>query len=144
ITNKHPSLAVTAASALETTWRNLEREGLAVDDISEKQILLLFDRLAEEKFAKEAIEELLTWLAKNQEKSVDDAITDLGLGVISRKELKSIIDKIVESNASMVTERGERAIGPLMGMVMKEVRGRADGKLVNKLLQNAVKAHLMN
>ncbi|MFX1508769.1 MAG: Glu-tRNA(Gln) amidotransferase subunit GatE [Promethearchaeota archaeon] len=144
ITNKHPSLAVTAASALETTWRNLEREGLAVDDISEKQILLLFDRLAEEKFAKEAIEELLTWLAKNQEKSVDDAITDLGLGVISRKELKSIIDKIVESNASMVTERGERAIGPLMGMVMKEVRGRADGKLVNELLQNAVKAHLMN
>ncbi|MFX1565299.1 MAG: Glu-tRNA(Gln) amidotransferase subunit GatE [Promethearchaeota archaeon] len=144
ITKQHPSFAVTAASTLETIWRNLEREGVAVDDIEEEQILLLFDRLAEGKFAKEAIEELLTWLAQNPDKSVDNAIIDLGLGTISRSELKIMIDKIVEVNASMVTERGERAIGPLMGLVMKEVRGRADGKLVSELLQTAVKALLKN
>jgi glutamyl-tRNA(Gln) amidotransferase subunit E len=142
ITKKHPSLAVTAASALETAWRNLEREGITVDDIPEEQILFLFDRLAEEKFAKEAIEELLTWLAQHPEKSIDDAIADLGLGVITRSELKAMIEKIVRANASMIAGRGERAIGPLMGIVMNEVRGRADGKLVNELLQNAVNAHL--
>jgi len=139
---KHSELAVIAASTLETTWRNLEREGIGVDDIPEGQILLLFDRLAENKFAKEAIEELLTWLAKHPEQCVDDAITDLGLDVIPQTELKVVVDRIVKTNLAMVAERGERAIGPLMGLVMKEVRGRADGKLVNELLQNAVRAQL--
>jgi len=91
--------------------------------------------------AKEAIEDLLTWLAKQPKESVDKAIQDLGLGVISEEELKSVIKRIVEANATMVTERGERAIGPLMGLVMKEVRGRADGKLVSELLRSAVQAH---
>jgi glutamyl-tRNA(Gln) amidotransferase subunit E len=140
IIQKHPKLAVTAASTLETNWRNLEREGIKVDDIPEKQVLLLFDRLAEEKFAKEAIEDLLTWLAQHPTQSVDKAIQDLGLGVISKDELKSIIERIVETNSAMVAERGDRAIGPLMGLVMKEVRGRADGKLVSELLRSAVKA----
>jgi glutamyl-tRNA(Gln) amidotransferase subunit E len=142
IVTRHPEIAVTVASALETIWRNLEREGVNVEDIPEEQIVLLFDRLAAEQFAKEAIEELLTWLAQHPEKTVDDAITDLGLGVISRNELKGIIDRIVKANATMVSERRERAIGPLMGLVMKEVRGRADGKLVSDLLQKAVKAQM--
>ena len=138
IIRKHPKLAVTAASTLETTWRNLEREGIKVDDVPEEQVLLLFDRLAEEKFAKEAIEDLLTWLAQHPIQSVDTAIQDLGLGVISKEELKSVIERIVKTNAAMVAERGDRAIGPLMGLVMKEVRGRADGKLVSELLQSAI------
>jgi len=28
------------------------------------------------------------------------------------------------------------AIGPLMGMAMKKLKGKADGKLVNKLLKD--------
>ena len=142
IIKKHPDLAVTAASTLETTWRNLEREGINVDDIPEEQLLLLFDRLAEEQFAKEAIEALLTWLAQHPQQSVDDAIQDMELGVISQDELEAIITEIVQANATMITERGERALGPLMGMVMKEVRGRADGQLVNQLLRKAVKAQM--
>ncbi|TRO55354.1 Glu-tRNA(Gln) amidotransferase GatDE subunit E, partial [Candidatus Bathyarchaeota archaeon] len=142
IITQHPELAVTVAAALESTWRNLEREGVDVEGIPEEQIALLFDRLAAEQFAKEAIEELLTWLAQHPEKTVDDAVVDLGLGVISHSELKGIIDQIVKANAAMVAERGERAVGPLMGLVMKEVRGRADGKLVNKLLQDAVKTQM--
>jgi glutamyl-tRNA(Gln) amidotransferase subunit E len=142
IVTRHPELAVTVASALETTWRNLEREGVNVEDIPEEQIILLFDRLATEQFAKEAIEELLTYLAQHPEKTVDNAVEDLGLGVISRAEIKGIIDQIVKANATMVAERGERALGPLMGLVMKEVRGRVDGKLVSELLQKAVKAQM--
>lgn len=42
----------------------------------------------------------------------------------------------------MIKERGERAIGPLMGLVMKEVRGRADGKIVNDLLRAAIQTHI--
>jgi glutamyl-tRNA(Gln) amidotransferase subunit E len=142
VIKKHPELAVTVASTLETTWRNLEREEINVDDISEDQLLLLFDRLAKKKFAKEAIEDLLTWLAQHPEKAVDDAIESLGLGAISQNELQAIVERIVDANSPMVEERRERAVGPLMGMVMKEVRGRADGELVNRLLRETVQTHL--
>jgi len=62
IAQKHSDLAVTIAATLETLWTNLEREGVAVDDIPEAQVVLLFTRLAEGRFAKEALENLLTWL----------------------------------------------------------------------------------
>ncbi len=142
ITKNHPQLAVTVAASLETTWRNLEREGVAVDDIPEDQIILIFDKLAENRFAKEAIPDLLTWLAKNPKAAVEDAVQNLGLGAISKEELKAIVDNIMKANSKMISERGERAMGPLMGMVMKEVRGRADGKLVNELLLSAIKRQL--
>lgn len=142
IIEKHPELAVTTASTLETTWRNLEREGINVDDIPEKQILLLFDRLAEKKYAKEGIEDLLIWLAQHPSKSVDDALQELELGVIPQDELEVIINELVQANLMMVKERGERAIGPLMGMVMEKVRGRADGKIVNRLLRSTIQHQL--
>ncbi|MFX1539644.1 MAG: Glu-tRNA(Gln) amidotransferase subunit GatE [Promethearchaeota archaeon] len=142
ITKEHPELAVIVASTLETLWRNLEREEIAVDNISEQQIVLLFDRLAQNQFAKEAIPDLLTWLANNPENAVDEGIEALGLGMISQKELEVIVLKIAKTNKEMISERGERAIGPLMGKVMNEVRGRADGKLVNELLRLAIRKQL--
>lgn len=144
IIKKHPKLAVTVASTLETTWRNLEREGIAIDDIQENQISQLFDHLAKNHFAKEAIADILTWLANHPTATIVDATKELKLDAISKDELKTIIDRIVEANKRMLAERGDRAIGPLMGIVMKEVRGRADGKLVNALLRTAIRAQLEN
>ncbi len=84
----------------------------------------------------------MTWLAEHPNTTVDEAVQNLGMGAISRDELKVIVEKIVKANKKMITERGDRALGPLMGMVMKEVRGRADGKLVNELLRTAIRAQL--
>ncbi|MFW9832149.1 MAG: Glu-tRNA(Gln) amidotransferase subunit GatE, partial [Candidatus Thorarchaeota archaeon] len=126
ISKKHPELAVIVASTLETLWRNLEREGVEIDNIPEDQIVILFNYLAEDRFAKEAIEDILIWIAQHPGASVDDALQKLDLRPISKDELQAIVDRIVQSNNKMILDRGERAIGPLMGMVMKEVRGRAD------------------
>jgi len=142
IAHHHPELAVTVAATLETLWTNLEREGVAVDDIPEEQIFLLFTRLSEGRFAKEALEDLLTWLGRHLTSTVDEGIQELGLTTITKNELRTIIENIVSQNAAMVKERGDRAMGPLMGLVMKEVRGRADGKLVNELLRRVIQAHL--
>ena len=115
---------------------------MAVDHISEEQILLLFTRLSEGRFAKEALEDLLTWLGQHLTSTVDEGIQELGLTTITKDELRTIIETIVFQNTAMVKERGDRAMGPLMGLVMKKVRGRADGKLVNELLRTAIQAHL--
>jgi glutamyl-tRNA(Gln) amidotransferase subunit E len=142
IASKHPKIAVIAAATLESSWRSLEREGVQVDDIPEEQIGILFDKLVEGKFAKEAIPELLTHLASHPENTIDDAIIKLGLGHLSRNELTAIVKEVVKSNLALIKERQERAIGPLMGLVMEQVRGRADGKLVSELLRAAIRVYL--
>ncbi len=139
IAEKHTKVAVTIAATLESTWVSLDREGVEIEKISEEQIPILFDRLVEGKFAKEAIPDILTWLASNPNRTIDDAIQSLNLGGITREQLSEIVEKIVKENQEMVIERKERALGPLMGLVMKQVRGRVDGKLVSELLNASIR-----
>ena len=47
-------------------------------------------------------------------------------------------DKGLPEIKKLIQEKGERAIQPLMGLVMKEVRGKADGKLVMEILKKTV------
>ena len=142
IATKHRNLAVVAAATLESTWRSLDREGVQVDDIPEAQIAALFDHLAEGRFAKEAIPDLLTWLAKNPQRPLDEAFQALDLGGFSRDKLAALVEEIVTANHALVVERHELAAGPLMGQVMKQARGRVDGKLVSELLEAAIRRHL--
>jgi glutamyl-tRNA(Gln) amidotransferase subunit E len=142
IATRHPDLAVIAASTLESTWRSLERDGVQVDEIPEPLIVGLFDQLAEGRFAKEAIPDLFTWLAKHPQHPLDEAVQALGLGSLPRENLVALVDEIVAANHALVAERQERAAAPLMGLVMKQVRGRADGKLVSELLEAAIRKQL--
>jgi glutamyl-tRNA(Gln) amidotransferase subunit E len=60
--------------------------------------------------------------------------------MLSEEDVEKIIAEIVSSNAKMVEERGMGAMGPLMGMAMKQLKGKADGKLVNKLLRDKLQS----
>ena len=53
-------------------------------------------------------------------------------------ELNEILDKIIQNNIDLVNERGEDAVVTLMGIAMKEVRGKASGKVVNDLLRKKI------
>jgi len=37
-----------------------------------------------------------------------------------------------------ILEKGERTVGPLMGIVMAKYRGKVDGKEINRLLKTKV------
>jgi glutamyl-tRNA(Gln) amidotransferase subunit E len=45
----------------------------------------------------------------------------------------------VNQKKKFIREKRERAVGPLMGIVMKELRGKVDGKVINKMLVEKVK-----
>ena len=55
-----------------------------------------------------------------------------------KANLNEILDKIIQNNMDLVKERGEHAVVTLMGIAMKEVRGKASGKMVNDLLRKKV------
>ena len=58
--------------------------------------------------------------------------------MMSEEDVTKIISDIVAQNETMVKERQMGAMGPLMGMCMKELKGKADGGLVNKLVREEI------
>jgi len=129
----------TVAAFLTETLRALKRDGVQVDNMSEKQMREIFKHVGNGELTKEAIPEVVGWLSKHEGKNIQEAISSMGLKILSKEELMKIVDNIVENNRKIVEERGMEAFGPLMSMVMKEVRGKANPALVSELLREKLK-----
>ena len=76
----------------------------------------------------------MTFLANNPQSGIDDALSSTGLGTVDVSELTNIVKKIVNERVDFIKEQGERAVGGLMGIAMKELKGKADGKIIRDLL----------
>ena len=123
------------AVALTETLKALRREGINVEAVTDGQFRELFGLIGSGETTKEAIPEIITWLSKNEGATAKEAIESLGLAMIFQKEIERIIDDLIERNKSLVEERGKGAFGPLMGMVMKKVRGRVKAEMVSGILK---------
>jgi glutamyl-tRNA(Gln) amidotransferase subunit E len=124
-----------AERAFNSTLRELSRDAVQVETISNAAIMGLLTAVRNGKAAKEAIPAVLTALAEGKE--LDDALADLA-PTVSSSDLAEIVANIVRDRMEFVKERGQAAAGPLMGVVMKEVRGSVDGKAVSQALQTAI------
>jgi glutamyl-tRNA(Gln) amidotransferase subunit E len=131
--------ASTVAAFLTETVKSLKREGVEVDNVSEEQIKTLFNAVGSGELAKEATSNVFSWLSKNQGKTIQDAIDALGLKMYTETDLTPIIDRIIAVNKQQIDKLGKNAFGMLMGATMKEVRGKANPDLVNKLLKERLK-----
>jgi glutamyl-tRNA(Gln) amidotransferase subunit E len=123
------------ATVLTETFKSLERDGVALENIGAELIEEIFDLVNTGETAKESVEEIVSWLAKNPGKKPREAVEKLGLTMLSVSELVSVVDKILSENMSLVRDQRERATGKLMGLVMTQVRGKADAKRVAALLK---------
>jgi glutamyl-tRNA(Gln) amidotransferase subunit E len=99
----------------------------------------VFRSVSAGRLAKEAIADVVVWLSKNEGKSVEQAMVGLGLGTVSDDELKSFVDKVIVENKKLVEERGEGSFSVLMGIIMKDFRGRIDAAQVSKVLKERLK-----
>ncbi len=85
------------------------------------------------KIGKDVFEKMLT-----NKKSPEDIVSEEGLLVVTdNKEIEKIVDEVLEKNQAAVEDyrKGkDRALGSLVGQVMKESKGKADPPTVNKLL----------
>ena len=131
-TNVSPTVV---AATLTETFKALKREGVKIEALTEEQIIDVFRLVGLEKTSKESIPEIVKWLTTHKNATPLDAIKELGLEMLSEEEVRSLIDKYVNMNIELIAKRGEKAFGPLMGMIMKDLRGRVKPKLVNKILR---------
>jgi glutamyl-tRNA(Gln) amidotransferase subunit E len=127
------------AAFLTETVKALKRDGVEVDKVSEIQIREVFRSVGAGRLAKEAIADVVVWLSKNEGKSLEQAMVGLGLGTVSDDELKALVDKVIMENKKMVEERGEGSFGVLMGIIMKDFRGRVDAARVGIVLKERLK-----
>ena len=125
----------TVAAFMTETAKALKRDGVCVEKISENTIREIFKAVGSGGLTKEAIPEIVNWLSLHEDKTVEEAVDNIGLKILSREELEKIIDSIIERNRSLIEQRGANAFGPLIGVVMKEVRGKANATLVSELVK---------
>ena len=127
--------ATNVAATLTETLKALEREGVGVESVSDKQLRDLFKLVGHGELAKEAVPDVLGWLAKNESGTAAEAVEKLGLGTMGLEELERVIDDSVRDHQKLVEERGSEAFGALMGIVMGKVRGKARAEIVSDLLR---------
>ena len=106
---------------------------LGCDEIDYKAI---FKALKDGKFAKEAVEEIVERACGGE--NIDNLIQNFSTNV----DVDAVIDKIIKEKKELIEERREMAFKPLMGLVMKELRGKVDGKIIAEKLKVALKKYV--
>ena len=139
------------------TLVSLSREGVEIERLTDAHFEMLFHAIATDRISQDAIPLILTYIIKNPDTTIEGALLATGLGMVERKEIDAVrpflapqfllemsvaykkeiedfIERIVSEREDFVREQGEKAIGGLMGIAMKELRGKADGKLVKEII----------
>lgn len=124
-----------AAFTILSTTTELRREGVEVRNVPDEAYLAIWNAVQQGKAAKEAIPDLIRSVASGR--TVEDTLNTLAPS-ISSDELESIIKKIIADRTDFVRQKQKGALGPLMGVVMAEVRGSVDGKLVSEILKREI------
>ena len=126
------------ASLLAYDLREIKRERYDISILTTQHFKDLFKLLADGKIAKDSVTKLATAIIESPEEDVTTIAESNNLTLLSEDEVCEIIANIVAKNEKMVKERQMGAMGPLMGMSMKELKGKADGSLVNKIVKEEI------
>ncbi len=130
------------ASVLCSLITNLERSGLKSDLLKNEDIIKSFQLLEEGKIAKESIEIIYENIMSGKSQTIEESLKNASIEAVNESDLEEIIKNIIEKNQKIIENQKERAIGPLMGIVMKELRGKASGETINNLLVKNIKKKL--
>ncbi|MHA1860301.1 MAG: Glu-tRNA(Gln) amidotransferase subunit GatE [Candidatus Asgardarchaeia archaeon] len=142
IVEKTGAKASVVASTLAYDMKSLKREGVPVENISRNKLIEIFSEFSKGNVVKEAIPQVIRWLSQHPEMDLKDAIEELGLKKVGISELEEEVEKVIRENEEMISQRGERAFGPLMGILMKKFRGKVDGAIVSKVLREKLNSLL--
>lgn len=127
----------TVGSTLAYTLKELRREGIDVSKIDRIILKKTFALVEKGNIAKEVISDVLVGSIKEDTSPKETAIR-LNLIMLSEQEVEDLIDVLILENKKMIEDRGMGAMGALMGKSMQKLQGKADGKLVNKLLRDKI------
>ena len=92
----------------------------------------IFKYLNEGKFAKEAVDDIVLRMCNGEK--FEDILSEFKESV----NVDEVVERIVKDKIELIKERGKNAFKPLMGIAMKELRGKVDGRIVSEKLRKKV------
>lgn len=122
------------ASVLVDLPARLEREGVPPSGLRAESLKSALKAVGAGEVAKEAVPDVLRTAAEKGV-SIDVAIKSLGLGAVSESEVRRVVRSVIARGSALIEERGQDAFSPLMGECMRELRGKADGSTVARVLR---------
>ena len=128
------------ASVLCSTITNLQRNGLNSKLLKPDEISKTFELLKNKKINKESIEIIFEQIMSGKTSTALDAVEKASITQLNEDELEKILDKIIEQNYDKIKQDGLHAVSSIMGMAMKQVRGKTSGSLVNKIIRKKIQA----
>ena len=129
-------------SILCSTITNLERSGLNSSLLSNEHIKKTFELLEQEKINKESIQIIFEQIMSKKVNDVLQALENASITQLTENELDDILDKIIQDNTDKIKQEQMRALSGIMGIAMKEVRGKASGKIINQKLKEKIQNFL--
>ncbi len=138
-TSINPSFIV---SKLTEDLVSLEREGYDSSILSQDELFHLFVELDKSRISKESIPIILEKLLKKEGGGVDEIIRSFGSEGVTEEYVDEMINKIIEENDAVISQKGLDSIGLLMGRCMSILRGKIDGEKVNKKLVIKLTEHI--
>jgi len=100
-------------------------------ELNEEQIISVINR--EVKKRKEAIEEFKK-VGKLERAEEEEKELNILLEFLPKQLTIEEIDKLIDNAINQTGAQSAKDIGKVMGFLMKEIKGKADGKLVNELV----------
>jgi glutamyl-tRNA(Gln) amidotransferase subunit E len=125
------------ASTLTETMKNLERQNIPIENLSDEQILESFKLVDEGKVAKEILPEIFSWLAQKGGKP-SEALKGLGIKMFTSEEIERLVEKRINENLQTLKSHPQRAFDHLTKIVMAELRGKAEAKTVIKIVREKI------
>ena len=102
--------------------------------VTDDDIIQVLSFVKDGKIAKEGIENALVQASMGNEIETGNENID--------NEVELFIDKLIQKKMDFVNNKGMDAVGPLMGLVMSEFRGKMDGAKINALLIKRIKQEI--
>ena len=144
VVEKGASAKITANWILGNLYSRLNESNVEIHDcpISMDAFANLIKRIDDSTISNNAAKKVFDRMWQDNQLTVDEIIDDLGLKQISDSgEIESLVQQVVDSNASMVEEfksGKDKAFNALVGQVMKLSKGKANPSQVSDILRKKI------
>jgi len=129
----------TVSRALTSTSKDLRRQDIDVDSIPGFIIIELFKAFKKrglKTVPKEAVENAFTELARDPSQDLSSLVEKLGVKSVSEADVRKLVRDVISKNKEVLTKNRPENI--LMGLIMKEARGKIPGNMIMKALKEEI------
>ena len=127
-----------AIDILENKYKELRREKIPVENISDENFEGVFELIASKELVREGINELLQLIAEEPSLTAIEAFEMKGMKMVGKNDVKEVVIKVVELNLNKIKEEGKGCFSALMGECMAQLRGKAEGSTISLILKEEI------